>query len=1417
MPQDPKQLIDYTLGNELTGATGWYLYNKVLINQDSHPLIDDTLTNLLPALLAPYANIASNQSYTASDFRYDPLNRMLDPFYQTLLMVSDPTVFDHIIASSDDKNIIKYIEYELSNASSISLQFQIDITNIIVESETNKQFKINMGLSLYDDTGILGIDDCYVRNLIAFKNNSEIRLKSDDIDADCIFNFNGKLKVSDLDGGSVYYIRDHVSVTGMPDSDVTGFFPVIPMTTPEEVADIPHQMAQHFGWIISGLYIEFSAPLPPPPDPPTPPTPVPDPSPHPDPPTPPETGTLELILCPENFSLPNATALVFDNKVINNTVTPTTEGSLKEFLDQVLAKYSEKTAMVSPSDFSNDTLFGERIDPFYRTIYALTDPTIFIDILLNYFKTHSDNAVVITEQITYSFSQNSGSPYNFSFKFVITLNHVANSMIKVKMELSTSDDQTKGITSCYVDNLFMDIQYSETAASFRAGSDGTEIEVHCDDINILTLKMFSGDNWSLGTISDVLSIAADSMSGTEQDSLKQKLELYFLTLNKDHHVPTQMAHYFGWILSGVYVQFGTLTPTPPPPPPPPSWPIPSPTPAPTSPETGTLQLILYPQNVPLNGTNATALVFDNKVMNNTVTTTPTDQGSLKEFLNKLLAKYDNASDMNKDISRFDNPDLIAGRIDPFYRTIYALTDPTIFIDILLNYFKTHPNNAVVITEQITYSFSKSSGSPYNFSFKFVITLNHIGNSDIQVADSSLQVADSGIHVANSMIKVKMELSTIFNEKETGITSCYVDNLFMDWATYTDSGTTSASFRAGGNGTAVIHDCQVNFPEDTNKLILDKLYKINFTVGSPVTENLTIDAIDMQSDLKRQLEQKIRIYFPSLELNDTHDLPSQMADYLGWIISGVYINFAKPNPGPPPPTPSTPPTAAENSLIGVIKNKEIRNADVLVLNNEMTLGKFAKKKISDILPPLASKYSVDDMFPPEYYFEPSVPGEMLDPFRQVLNALTNRGVYDGIFNYLSTHHVLSFDRRITYVLDDKKKREEHTVNFLFNFQLHIPADIPVDYLYKINVSISLILSFDDEPRGGTISIDEVSFAVRTLENDIYVGTVNQNTVEVDIQFPGNNKIEFLDLSEKFWTVSDIKDSFSGTEDETVMNLMKVFFPTIDLSFPITGSFGWLLSGIVIDYPNIDDMTALDIIREAARRIGILIPDHVTDAYNNEPDKRDPDKMLLVSGLNATVRQISLLVNLPMKKVEAAIDGNFIFPDPDTLKLECFYRSSVELPVIKLINSIMYLTLEKDNKKIIKTLTEADVDDFLDIYNAIETGIYDANDYTDSKYYYKYCFLNNQLYLITHPDLRLANPVFLNFFYYSTQDDMITDTDRSVIDDELLILGTVIHYKNNMGIDFSWEQQMFDKCLESYVRSMDTRTKMKDPSISSGFLR
>jgi hypothetical protein len=258
---------------------------------------------------------------------------------------------------------------------------------------------------------------------------------------------------------------------------------------------------------------------------------------------------------------------------------------------------------------------------------------------------------------------------------------------------------------------------------------------------------------------------------------------------------------------------------------------------------------------------------------------------------------------------------------------------------------------------------------------------------------------------------------------------------------------------------------------------------------------------------------------------------------------------------------------------------------------------------------------------------------------------------------------------------------------------------------------------------------------------------------------------------------------------------------------------------------DDAKAINIVKEAARRIGIISPDTIEYVNKTEtnPDKYDSDAAILLSGLNCAINDL-ISQNLWWECFDSFEDEA---KGSSTAEIDFFYLPEdfggfitsgfigIYIPVDTPIERITEVDIA------VAEIKEGSYDNFIRCFPfaLLERNIQSGNPNVVGRF----SILNDHGYFIS-----ALNPLeytrYLCLGFYRSVYGVVNaleekgakyfknDNDYSKIDPELLVRGAVLYYAQTMGLDTSIHMQRYAQYLQACQQNRANRNKIIDSSLS-----
>jgi hypothetical protein len=266
---------------------------------------------------------------------------------------------------------------------------------------------------------------------------------------------------------------------------------------------------------------------------------------------------------------------------------------------------------------------------------------------------------------------------------------------------------------------------------------------------------------------------------------------------------------------------------------------------------------------------------------------------------------------------------------------------------------------------------------------------------------------------------------------------------------------------------------------------------------------------------------------------------------------------------------------------------------------------------------------------------------------------------------------------------------------------------------------------------------------------------------------------------------------------------------------------LTKSVRIDYG--DDAQALSMVKEAARRVGIMPPDDIEPVNTTEiePDKYDSDAAILLSGLNCAINDL-ISQNLWWECFEELRDFSWQIKDIDTFELPEDFGGFVSSGFVGL-----YIPRDVPYEQI----TESDFifvefrEGSYDNYIKCETIAYTLTSIKSENpnIVNRFVVYNGRVNFVPGLDPLKYQRVMCLGIYRSVYGVVSSTTglstkyfkynkDVSKLDPELLVRGAVVYYAQTMGLDTSMHMQRYAQYLQACQQNRANRTKIVDSSLS-----
>jgi hypothetical protein len=224
---------------------------------------------------------------------------------------------------------------------------------------------------------------------------------------------------------------------------------------------------------------------------------------------------------------------------------------------------------------------------------------------------------------------------------------------------------------------------------------------------------------------------------------------------------------------------------------------------------------------------------------------------------------------------------------------------------------------------------------------------------------------------------------------------------------------------------------------------------------------------------------------------------------------------------------------------------------------------------------------------------------------------------------------------------------------------------------------------------------------------------------------------------------------------------------------------------------DYATALELIQEAALRLGLPIPYTIQTVIESDKSVIDKNSQLLLGGLNAIAYYATTLYDWPAMR----IDGSYTVLTDTVKEID----THVSFPGFdKMITDGFICNLDSERVVRIQQTTE---DKYVELANMPQNGATAI----DNEGFNLYIFRGNKLCFgrplkkdsVLHCVYKTRFPV-LDSVTGQPIPRFSNDKDLSYIDSELLVIGIILNYKSYIGDDYRKEAQVFDEYAK-YLKS------------------
>jgi hypothetical protein len=249
-----------------------------------------------------------------------------------------------------------------------------------------------------------------------------------------------------------------------------------------------------------------------------------------------------------------------------------------------------------------------------------------------------------------------------------------------------------------------------------------------------------------------------------------------------------------------------------------------------------------------------------------------------------------------------------------------------------------------------------------------------------------------------------------------------------------------------------------------------------------------------------------------------------------------------------------------------------------------------------------------------------------------------------------------------------------------------------------------------------------------------------------------------------------------------------------------------------------MNALEIVKTAAHRIGIVSPNTIEDIESLTIAKRDSDAMLLLEGLNQTLHLAMAAGTSDTFKREISVSPSYRTPSTwtdvsiaqmgynlyDVIK---DYGGLYTAGFLGLFYKKGEVTTQVPDRVMFR---EMEFNKFLTLTSAAGYNVYSI--------------INGKIYFLTDLDLSLYDDAktriaFIYKSLWAVEDvennlkySFTKNTDVALTDTELLILGTVLNYKAYMGMDVQYDAATFQTYIAALDKNRQRENQIRDNSLA-----
>jgi hypothetical protein len=513
-----------------------------------------------------------------------------------------------------------------------------------------------------------------------------------------------------------------------------------------------------------------------------------------------------------------------------------------------------------------------------------------------------------------------------------------------------------------------------------------------------------------------------------------------------------------------------------------------------------------------------------------------------------------------------------------------------------------------------------------------------------------------------------------------------------------------------------------------------------------------------------------------------------------------------------------------------------------------------------------------------YRLPNVELLTLEEYLLIPPAFENNSLKDVLDRIIK--HFLNY-KNLELLIKDKKGSFESVLTLTYALDaeeidrsLSLQCTILGDYNYDDTIKkLTLYLSINwntliDEKVSGIdeFSIENLGIVFDKNDGSVYIGEVNKS-IRKNIVVHESGIIPIFYTSSTISDITRLEETSKATQanaKEVLASINKVLLKDFKLENPedvtevIKDSyFRWLFSTFYYNgrfdlptpEPEVEESepNCIKIIKETARRIGIVPPTTINDVFVEDPKGHinavnfESDASILISGLNSTVNQaVNLALFTPFNEFHMHhFDSGSDSENYKTLEFSDYKLRLLEIPLdtisqnfgglLTSVISITFKSLDDSSKIKYVEFKEYANDDFLKYLNYSALGMsLDKKVNPDVINRFRITnFLSSdpRIYLITDYTEDKWNPFSASFMYRikcgviqhvigkdATFKKYFTDdNDTSNVDTELLILGTIVYYKNMMGIDYTIDEQRYQTYLQALIKAQENRNSVTDTTL------